>query len=501
MDRITSTAVAVVGFVMAILGLAAALGGSVAPGVVPESNGAAVLRVDPGSFAWRDGIRPGQEILALHAADEPGGWVVETEAGTMVIRSAAAPYARLLQALQPLAVASVAVAVGAVLLLPRRRRAAEALGSTAVVLASVPLIVEGQLPASSAAAGLALLMPVAWLARWTTFSVGARAAILALAVGIVIVWLVFRILGEEGFIPIDQLRLALVVVATLAMVATAVDWHRRDFSMVTRPRLIDAASLAILGALVALLLLARIPLLAVALLVAGVVVLYPAFRRIAVSIVDRAFLAEQRERATITAAEAERARLARELHDTPLQELAGVIKHLEVLPGAEQQEVALRRVTDDLRRLTSELHPPVLDDLGVVAAIEHMADQLRLKNPGVAISVGITERTGVMRSERPPSDVELNLFRVVQEAVANALRHAHGAAVRISGDVSPAEVHLMVADNGVGLAERAADEALRAGRLGLPSMRRRAEAIGAHLEIRGGSGNGTQVSIEWEASR
>jgi hypothetical protein len=116
MDRITSTAVTVVGFVMAILGLAAALGGSVAPGVVPESNGAAVLRVDPGSFAWRDGIRPGQEILALHAADEPGGWVVETEAGTMVIRSAAAPYARLLQALQPLAVAPFVAAP------PSRRR-------------------------------------------------------------------------------------------------------------------------------------------------------------------------------------------------------------------------------------------------------------------------------------------------------------------------------------------------------------------------------------------
>lgn len=165
----------------------------------------------------------------------------------------------------------------------------------------------------------------------------------------------------------------------------------------------------------------------------------------------------------------------------------------------KQEQAALRRVADGLRRLTSELHPPVLDDLGLVAAIDHLVDQTGGAQTGVALAVQIEDRTGVARAERPPEEVELNLFRIVQEALGNSLKHADAAVVRISGEVAVERVRLLVEDDGAGPGRGAVDEALRAGRMGLPSMRRRAEAIGAHFEIGCEPGKGTRVAVDWEA--
>lgn len=497
MDRIRSTAIVVVGLVVAVFGLAAALGGSVAPGVLVGPDAAEVVTVDPGGFAWHDGIRPGQVVVALSAADEAEGWAIETRDGGVVFSSAAGPQSRLLQAIQPVALLALVVAGAAVVQLPRRRRRAEAMASLAVLLASLPLAIGGHLGASSVASGLALLLPVAAVSRWATIPRPASAALAILAVVFISAWISLRLLGHPAYAPLEQLRLAAVAGATLAMLGTLVGWRRPDLSMLMRPRLVDALSLTGLAGVAALLLLARIPLLVVTLLVALVVVVYPALRRRTLAILDRAFLAEQRERATIASAEAERARLARELHDSPLQELAGAIKRIELLPEAHAEEAALRRVADELRRLTSELHPPVLDDLGLVAAIQHLADQVRPQT-GARLVIGIADHTGLPRANRPPEEVELNLFRIVQEAVGNALKHADASAVRVSGEVTGQRVRLLVEDDGPGLRPAAADEALRAGRFGLPSMRRRAEAIGAELEVGAGPTTGTRVRVDWE---
>jgi len=498
MDRIRSTAIVVIGLVIAAFGLAAALGGSVAPGVLVGPDGAVVLGVDPGSFAWRDGVRPGQVVVALTAADEAEGWALEVRDGDGVIRSAAGPQSRLLQALQPLAVLALGLAGAAAIRLPRRRRSAEALASLAVVLASLPLAIEGQLGVSTMASGLALLLPMAWVSRWAPIRWPARGALLVLAVVLIAGWLALRLLGQPAHVPLDQIRLVAIAGGTLVMLGTAVGWQRPDVSMLTRPRLIDALSLAGLAGLVALLVLARLPLLVVGLLVTLVIVVYPAFRRRTLAVLDRAFLAEQRERATIVSAEAERARLARELHDSPLQELAGAIKRLELVPEAHAEEAALRQVADELRRLTSELHPPVLDDLGLAAAIQHFVDQARTQTT-VALRVEIADHTGLARADRPPNEVELNLLRIVHEAVGNALKHANASAIRVSGDISARGVRLLVEDDGRGFRQASADEALRAGRLGLPSMRRRAEVIAAELEIGAAAAGGTRVAVAWEA--
>ncbi len=497
MDRIRSTAIVVVGLVAAVFGLAAALGGSVAPGVLVGPDAAEVLTVDPGGFAWHDGIRPGQVVVALSAADEAEGWAIETRDGGVVFSSAAGPQSRLLQAIQPVALLALVVAGAAVVQLPRRRRRAEAMASLAVVLASLPLAIEGHLGASSVASGLALLLPVAAVSRWATIPRPASAALAILVVVLIAAWITLRVLGQPAYVPLEQFRLAAVVGATLVMLGTLVGWRRPELSMLTRPRLIDALTLAGLAGVVALLLLARIPLLAVALLAAVVAVVYPAFRRRTLGMLDRAFLAEQRERATIVSAEAERARLARELHDSSLQELAGAIKRLELVPEAHAEEAALRRVADELRRLTSDLHPPILDDLGLASAIQHLVDQASATTR-VRLVAEIEDRTGLAHADRPPDQVELNLFRIVQEALGNALKHAEASTVRISGEVSARRVRLLVEDDGQGLRQVAADEALRAGRQGLPSMRRRAEVIGAELETGPGHADGTRVAVDWE---
>lgn len=100
---------------------------------------------------------------------------------------------------------------------------------------------------------------------------------------------------------------------------------------------------------------------------------------------------------------------------------------------------------------------------------------------------------------RLPRDVELALYRVVQEAVSNAVRHAGAHSVVIDGRISAEAVALSVADDGRGLPAGAVERALREGRMGLESMRQRAAAIGARLQLEGSPGHGMVVRVEWRA--
>jgi Histidine kinase len=124
----------------------------------------------------------------------------------------------------------------------------------------------------------------------------------------------------------------------------------------------------------------------------------PAWRRILAPRAKRLLLADVRERATIEASEAERAHLARELHDAPLPQLAGVIRRLELLPTARAENDQLRAVAEQLRGMATELRPPVLDDLGLVAAIEFIAE--RDATDAIGISVHVADETGLVAASR-----------------------------------------------------------------------------------------------------
>jgi signal transduction histidine kinase len=496
-DRLGSTAAAAAALALAVLAVVTALGGVVDAGVDADYVEGVVRDVDPAGIAWRAGVRPGQPLLSVRAADEPGGWAIETRRGSEIVRVETGPQAELLRSSAPLAVAALVVALGAVTQLPRRRRLAEAGATLSVVVAGMPIAVGGDPVASRIALGLAVILPTAWLARWLGITWKARIGVLAASVATVGVWLLARAHGSSAFGEIEQLRLVLSVGATLAMLAALVGWHELKPAMLTRPRLVDAASFAAIVGLATLLLAVGVPGLIVAAGAVVAVALYPAFRRTTLRALDRAFLAEQRERHALAASEAERARLARELHDAPLQDLAGVIQRLEELPGSEAERQALRDVAEQLRGVTTELHPPVLDDLGLLPAIEFLIERTRT-DQGTSIRVEVDDQTRLSRSARPPAEVELAVFRVVQEALGNAMRHASASEIVVSGLVSPRRVELSIADDGIGIG--AVEPALRKGRLGLASMHRRAESIGATMKIGRRRGrSGSEVRVRWEA--
>jgi signal transduction histidine kinase len=204
-------------------------------------------------------------------------------------------------------------------------------------------------------------------------------------------------------------------------------------------------------------------------------------------------LADLRAQVSQEVSETERARLARELHDVPLQELTSVIRQLDAVPEAREGADRLRAVATHLRETTTDLRPPVLDDLGLGAALDFLATQAT--GNGIRVSADVTD-AGPDPAARPPTNVELAIFRVAQEAVTNAVRHADAKAVRIAGSVNRDAVTVTVHDDGRGLSNDRQREAIKAGRLGLASMRRRAEGIDADLSVTGSTA-GTQVAVRW----
>jgi signal transduction histidine kinase len=263
-----------------------------------------------------------------------------------------------------------------------------------------------------------------------------------------------------------------------------------------RPRATDIAVLALIGgiALVSVNLLS-VPLVIVAVgTIVGVATL-PVVRGW-LGPIRNAAVADLRRQAASQGAEAERARLAREIHDVPLQELVGIIRRLEVIPGAERERDDLLALAGHLRNVAMELRPPVLDDLGLPAALAYLSDETTTDDRPVVAE--IRDETGMARTERPPEDVELAMFRIAAEAVTNALRHSGASSVRIHADVTPSRIELEIGDNGSGVTARDTNTRTRGSHMGLVSMRRRAEAIDADL-VMIGSPKGTTVRAMWHA--
>jgi signal transduction histidine kinase len=139
----------------------------------------------------------------------------------------------------------------------------------------------------------------------------------------------------------------------------------------------------------------------------------------------------------------------------------------------------------------------VLDDLGLAAALEGAARAAR--SDGLDVEVAIESQVGYGRSERPPAAVEIAIFRVVQEALTNAVRHSGATHVVVGGRISPTRIDVAVLDDGSGIREERVAAAMRAGHLGIASMRRRAESIDAVFEMSRREPNGTRVGVRWSA--
>jgi signal transduction histidine kinase len=197
----------------------------------------------------------------------------------------------------------------------------------------------------------------------------------------------------------------------------------------------------------------------------------------------------QRDRA-VAVAEAERVRLAADLHDGPLQGLTLLVRRLDAAGDAEAAALA-RSIADELRDVCGELRLPILDDLGAGAAMEWLVDRVR-RVSGDEIDL---ERHDPVR---PPAAVELAAFRVAQEALANAVRHGRPP-IHVRYAASRAFATLSIEDAGPGIDPDAGPRARLEGRLGLLGMQQRAEQVGAQLDLQRHASGGTQVSLEWPA--
>ncbi len=496
---LASLAVVLIGTTLAATATLTALLGSPSMGVVSENPGGVVLNVESGSYAWQLGIRAGQTVVRLESSDSPGGGAITTAGPDSEIRASTYASEGALRATLPVALVAAGLAVLAILSAAWHARRAEALASLAVVLAAVPLGVASG-PALAVTARLAALaLPALWLlrrtspGRWRTAGGGA-----ALAMGGA--WMTAWAAVPSLFDQLETARTGVVILAGGAIIGLQLD--RQAIAERLRSagglRTLDVAMLAlaiILG--VGLQLVAGAPpIVTLGILAVGLLV-YPRWRRVAGAAIDRLLVADLRDRLTLAASEAERSRLARDLHDVPLQELAGVIRRLDLVPDARGENAALRDVADQLRTIATELRPPILDDLGLPAAIASLVAHSDREAEGFQVEAAVQDDIGSVPTDRPPAAVEIALYRIVQEALANAISHSGGHRAVVEGVVGADRITLTIRDDGTGLPRGALNRATREGRLGVHSMRRRAESIGATLTLRASPEGGLAVTVSW----
>lgn len=192
----------------------------------------------------------------------------------------------------------------------------------------------------------------------------------------------------------------------------------------------------------------------------------------------------------VAATEAERARVAADIHDDALQELTLLVQRLDSAGDAEGAEMA-RTVSDRLRAICGDLRLPVLDDLGVGPALDWLVTRIERISGG---EVRLERADG----SRLPPQVELGIFRVAQEALANAVKHGRPP-ITVRYRATEEGASLSIDDSGTGIEPDAAANAEAQGRFGLLNMQQRAEAIGAILDVRRWPSGGTHVALEWRA--
>ncbi len=251
------------------------------------------------------------------------------------------------------------------------------------------------------------------------------------------------------------------------------------------------------------------------------VVLFEALRRQIVDIqASQAALAEL-ERELLRSREAERSRLARDLHDGPIQTLVGLSMQVGMLmagdagpeggwsipvPEAsaspshkalEEMQVEIRGLLAELRQVCAQLRPPMLDMLGLDAAIRSLAAEWQ-EQSGIPVRMDLQPDPGLRML---PDEVALNLYRVVQEALANVAHHAAAGSVSIRYRCQSGQLSLCIQDDGRGFEPgKTLPGAPARGHFGLAGIRERIELIGGRFDLHSAPGQGTRLSVNWQIS-
>jgi two-component system, NarL family, sensor histidine kinase UhpB len=203
--------------------------------------------------------------------------------------------------------------------------------------------------------------------------------------------------------------------------------------------------------------------------------------------------AERREsaRRSLVAQEDERRRVAQELHDEVGQTLTAIVLQLERLrrsapdelePGLTEAREGARTSLEDVRRIAQRLRPEALEDLGLSTALETLCDRLS-EQSGIVVRADLQRGVASIAPE-----MELVVYRVAQEAMTNALRHAHASNVQVELRRANGRLTLRVLDDGVGLGKKDPGS-------GIQGMRERALLVGGRVQVRG-LDRGTEVRLE-----
>jgi signal transduction histidine kinase len=202
-------------------------------------------------------------------------------------------------------------------------------------------------------------------------------------------------------------------------------------------------------------------------------------------------------RSMLQGQELERSRLSRDLHDQTGQALAALLLGLNAARRAETLETAQSSLADldalvrealaDVRSIAVRLRPAALDELGLGAALERLASTI-----GDGTTTAITVTTTLAADRRLPAEIETAVYRIVQEAAANAVRHGGAGRVDVTVVTRPDAVIATIEDNGRGFDPAA----VASGRLGLAGMRERANLFNGHLRIESAPGHGATVTAE-----
>jgi two-component system sensor histidine kinase UhpB len=200
----------------------------------------------------------------------------------------------------------------------------------------------------------------------------------------------------------------------------------------------------------------------------------------------------------IVAQEQERARIARDLHDDINQRLALASIQLSAIrrkvDKESQEDISqlqheLIALSDDVRHLSHELHPSMLSHTGLTAALAELCHAQRQRN-GPRVDLRVSPHVGQLSQ-----DVALCLYRVTQEALSNAVRHAHAQRISVAVDMNVTHVELDVMDDGNGFELSGDHSGETAKGLGLLSMDERVRSLDGELSLMSTLGKGTQLCI------
>lgn len=204
----------------------------------------------------------------------------------------------------------------------------------------------------------------------------------------------------------------------------------------------------------------------------------------------------------VTAAERERTLIASDLHDGPIQSLTAItfdVDFAQAALGAGDLTDAADTLSDlrsllthevsRLRSMMVDLVPPTLSERGLAIALRDFVRTLSERHPGIAFDF-----SGDL-PERLPSSIEHTLYRLSQEAIANAIKHAGASSISVLvSSSSDPEVELTIADDGVGFDPDSLEDLIPMGHFGLASMEHRMEMVGGELRLASGPEAGTRVT-------